>query len=110
MTSEPLITDPLDRAISLSTGRAPKDGWAALVPELDVSNIQESLSFWCGPLGFEVAYDRPAARFSYLVKGRLQLMLCERNGRWESAIMQRPFGRGINLQMTVERIDPIVPR
>jgi hypothetical protein len=77
MTSEPLITDPLDRAISLSTGRAPKDGWAALVPELDVSNIQESLSFWCDPLGFDVAYDRPAARFSYLVKGWLQILRAE---------------------------------
>jgi len=35
-------------------------------------------------------------------------MLCEVNGRWEVAQMQRPLGRGINLQMTVERIAPIL--
>jgi catechol 2,3-dioxygenase-like lactoylglutathione lyase family enzyme len=79
-----------------------------MVPELSVSDIRESLSFWCGLLGFTVAYDRPDARFAYLARGRLQVMLCERNGRWEPAEMQRPFGRGINLQMTVDRIEPIL--
>jgi catechol 2,3-dioxygenase-like lactoylglutathione lyase family enzyme len=112
-TAEPikpqaLIADPVARAASSGTGSAPKDGWAALVPELSVLDIQESLSFWCGLLGFNVGYDRPAARFAYLVRGRLQVMLCERNGRWEPAVMQRPFGQGINLQMTVDRIAPIL--
>ncbi len=41
-------------------------------------------------------------------RGRLQVMLCERNGRWELADMSQPFGRGINLQMAVERIAPIL--
>lgn len=106
--SKPSISDPAARAASHSTGSAPGDGWAALVPELAVSDIRESLSFWCDVLGFEVAYDRPHARFSYMVRGRLQVMLCERNGRWEPSEMQRPFGRGINLQMTVEGIEPIL--
>jgi len=105
---QPLLADPIARASSPGTGSAPKDGWAALVPELGVSDIQKSMSFWCGLLGFNVAYDRPAARFAYLVRGRLQVMLCERNGRWETAEMHRPFGRGINLQMTVESIAPIL--
>jgi catechol 2,3-dioxygenase-like lactoylglutathione lyase family enzyme len=104
----PIISDPVLRAASPGTGSAPADGWAALVPEFGVSNIQESLSFWCDLLGFEVGYDRPDARFAYLVRGRLQLMLCERNGRWETADMQRPFGRGISLQMMVDCIEPIL--
>ncbi|OKO88146.1 hypothetical protein AC629_11290 [Bradyrhizobium sp. NAS80.1] len=78
------------------------------MPELSVSNIQDSLSFWRDLLGFEVAYDRADARFAYLVMGRLQLMLCELNGRWETAEMQRPFGRGINFQMVVDRIEPVL--
>ncbi len=102
-----MITDPVARATSPGTGSAPKGGFATLVPELSVSDLGESLSFWCDLLGFTVAYDRPAARFSYLVRGPLQIMLCERNGRWEPGAMQRPFGRGINLQMTVDRIEPI---
>jgi catechol 2,3-dioxygenase-like lactoylglutathione lyase family enzyme len=104
----PLITDPAARAASAGTGNAPKGGSAALVPELAVSDIRESLSFWCGLLGFEIAYDRPAARFAFLVRERLQVMLCERNGRWEPAEMRRPFGLGINFQMTVERVAPIL--
>jgi hypothetical protein len=38
----------------------------------------------------------------------LQVMLCELNGRWETAEMQRPFERGINFQMVVDRIDPML--
>ena len=106
--SQPPISDPGARAASHSTGSAPRDGWAAVVPELSVTDIRKSLLFWCDLLGFEVAYDRPDARFFYLVRGRLQVMLCERNGRWEVAEMQRPFGRGINLQMEVDRIEPIL--
>jgi len=77
-----------------------------LVPELDVSDLKASLRFWCGVLGFEVAYDRPAARFAYLVRGRIQIMLCERNGNWEVGELSPPFGRGVNFQMKGWRTDP----
>ena len=106
--SKPHLSDPHARATSDSTGNAPRDGFADLVPELSVSNIQASLSFWRDLLGFEIAYDRAAARFAYLVRGRVQVMLCELNGRWETAEMQRPFGRGINFQMVVDGIAPIL--
>lgn len=106
--SKPALSDPNARATSDSTGGAPRDGFADLVPELSVSNIHASLSFWRDLLGFDIAYDRPEARFAYLVRGRLQVMLCELNGRWETAEMQLPFGRGINFQMVVDRIAPIM--
>ena len=102
------IQDPVARATSPGTGRIPAGGFAALIPELSVTNLEESLHFWCALLGFEIAYDRPAARFAFLNRGAVQVMLCERNGRWEPAEMQRPFGRGINLQITVERIAPML--
>jgi catechol 2,3-dioxygenase-like lactoylglutathione lyase family enzyme len=107
MASLPVITDPVERAASAGTGQAPAD-WAALVPELSVSDIGRSVAFWCDLLGFSVAYDRPAARFSYLQRGAVQVMLCECNGRWETAALEKPFGRGINLQMRVEAVAPIV--
>jgi catechol 2,3-dioxygenase-like lactoylglutathione lyase family enzyme len=103
-----IIQDPVARAMSPGTGRTPAGGFAALIPELSVTSLQESLRFWCGLLGFEIAYDRPAARFAFLTRGAVQVMLCERNGRWEPGEMQRPFGRGINLQITVERIAPML--
>jgi catechol 2,3-dioxygenase-like lactoylglutathione lyase family enzyme len=104
----PVITDPAARAASPGSGSPPKDGFAPLVPEFTVTNLEQSLSFWCGPLGFEIAYDRPAARFAYLVRGPLQVMLCERNGRWEPGDMRHPFGQGINVQMMVDRLSPIL--
>lgn len=106
--NKPLPSDPVARATSDSTGSAPQGGFADLVPELGVSSIEASLPFWRDLLGFELAYDRPVARFAYLVRGRLQVMLCELNGRWETAEMQRPFGRGVNFQMVVDRIDPML--
>lgn len=106
--SKPTISDPVARAASFGTGSALQNGWAAVVPELSVSDIQKSLSFWCGLLGFKVAFDRPDARFAYLVRGHLQVMVCEINGRWETAELRNPFGRGLNLQMLVDGIEPIV--
>ena len=96
------------RAAAPGQGDAPAAGFAGLVPELDVTDLAASLRFWCGPLGFTVAYDRPAARFAYLALGAAQVMLCERNGRWEAGELTRPFGRGINLQIAVPALDPIL--
>jgi len=77
-----------------------------MVPELTVTDLDASLKFWCGLLGFVVAYDRPAAKFAYLELGSAQLMLCQRNGNWETGDMQRPLGQGINLQIMVASIEP----
>ena len=106
--STPPIADPAIRAASPGSGDVPTGGFAVLVPELDVSDLAASLRFWCGPLGFAVAYNRPAARFSYLQRGPLQVMLCERNGRWATGELDRPFGRGINLQMEVDHLGPLL--
>ena len=105
---EPPIADPAARAASISSGAVPEGGFNALVPELEVSDLAASLRFWCGLLGFKVAYDRPAARFTYLVRGHIQIMLCERNEAWEVGELSPPFGRGINFQMMVGTLVPIV--
>ena len=102
------ILDQAARAASSSRGAVPEGGFNALVPELDVLDLARSLGFSCGPLGFHVAYDRPAAGFAYLVRGAAQVMLCERNGSWEVAELSPPFGRGVNFQIKVESLDPIL--
>lgn len=91
-----------------SRGSLPKGGFNALVPELDVTDIDMSLDFWCGRLGFEIAYDRPAAKFAYLQREGAQIMLCQINGHWEVAPLERPFGRGINFQFKVMSLAPIL--
>jgi len=97
-----------ERNLSSGTGNLPKGGFNALVPELDVTDIEESLRFWCGLLGFEVAYDRPQAKFAYLQREGAQVMLCQINRNWEVGPLERPFGRGINFQIAASAIDPIV--
>ena len=80
--------------------------WAALVPELIVSDLERSLRFWCGLLGFRVVYERADEEFAYLEMGPAQVMLSAQAGmdRWITGAMEHPFGRGINLQIAVEDI------
>lgn len=75
-----------------------------LVPELLVVDVERSLAFWCGPCGFTVRYSRPEEGFAYLVSGGAHVML-DRIGvgrDWITAALERPLGRGINLQIRVD--------
>jgi catechol 2,3-dioxygenase-like lactoylglutathione lyase family enzyme len=93
-------------------GRPPKGGFAKLVSELLVADLGESLYFWREALGFEIAYQRPEEKFAYLERPEgAQIMLCERSeGRWETAPMEKPYGRGVMFQVHLSSIDPIIDR
>lgn len=63
-------------------------------------------------LEFEVLFARAETRFAYLGLGEAQLMLdqlAEGQG-WRTGRLSYPFGRGINLQIEVERLDPLLSR
>lgn len=94
-----------ERDASAGTGGGPTGGFAPLVPELDVSSIEASLAFWCGGLGFRIAYERRRAKFAYLERQGAQVMLCEINGNWQTAPLERPFGRGINFQIATDDLE-----
>ncbi|HCN39368.1 VOC family protein [Rothia sp. (in: high G+C Gram-positive bacteria)] len=81
-----------------------------LVPELLVTDVAESLEFWCGLCGFKILYDRPAEGFAYVTRGRAHVMLEQRGvGRnWLTDEFERPFGRGINFQIRVPDLAPIL--
>jgi catechol 2,3-dioxygenase-like lactoylglutathione lyase family enzyme len=91
-----------------SADRLPTGGFAPLVPELDVFDLEKSKRFWCDILGFQIAYRRPENGFVYLELQRSQVMLCQRNGKWETGNLDRPLGRGINFQMFVASVDPML--
>jgi catechol 2,3-dioxygenase-like lactoylglutathione lyase family enzyme len=86
----------------------------ALVPELAVSDWRRSRGFYCDLLGFEVAYDRPDEGFSYLTLGPVSLMIDQINlGRTFDgghAPDAYPFGRGLNLQIMVPDVAPMLAR
>ncbi|HYI34327.1 MAG TPA: hypothetical protein VEX88_12770, partial [Glaciibacter sp.] len=83
-----------------------------LAPELLVDNLAASLEFWVGLCGFEVAYDRPEDGFAYLASGTAHVMLEQAGiGRnWIPAPLDRPLGRGVNFQINVPTIDPLIDR
>ena len=85
--------------------------WSKMVPEVLVSDLDASLRFWCGLCGFAVAYERREDRFAYLDRAGRQVMLEEvmaPGRRWITAPLERPFGRGINIQVTVDDVAPIL--
>jgi catechol 2,3-dioxygenase-like lactoylglutathione lyase family enzyme len=92
----------------MSTGSPPKNSFAAMAIELIVSNYDQSLAFWTGPMGFTVCYTRPAMKFAYLehVDGA-QMMFYERDGDWETGTLEVPFGRGAIIQITVVDVDVV---
>ena len=74
----------------------------ALIPELIVSDLQQSLRFYCHILGFNIEYDRPEDKFAFLSYGGSQLMLEEDypdESPWRVGPLERPFGRGLNLSI-----------
>jgi catechol 2,3-dioxygenase-like lactoylglutathione lyase family enzyme len=90
------------------TDRLPTGGFAPLVPELSVFDLARSKAFWCDVLGFEIAYQRSEHKFMYLERQGSQVMLEQHNGNWETGQLERPLGRGINFQMTVESVEPML--
>ena len=77
-----------------------------LTPELDVSNLEQSLHFYVDLLGFELSYTRPEEKFAYLVRDGAALMLEQIGaGRsFHSSPLEPPFGRGVNLQLRVDDV------
>ncbi len=78
---------------------------ARLVPELDCSDFEASLSFYLGVLGFKLRHDRTEAKFAYLERECAELMLEELSPEsWLTGEMTPPFGRGINFQIEVSDV------
>jgi catechol 2,3-dioxygenase-like lactoylglutathione lyase family enzyme len=91
----------------MSTDRnaPPKTGWAKIITELHVADLDASLAFWKDILGFEITYSRQEEKFVYLEhpEGQ-QIMLCQRHGRFETGAMQPPLGQGAMFQIYFEEI------
>ena len=76
----------------------------SLIPELSVSNIENSIKFYTD-IGFEIIYERKDDKFCFLQLEKNQIMLEQINDNWNTGILEYPFGRGINISMSLENID-----
>jgi catechol 2,3-dioxygenase-like lactoylglutathione lyase family enzyme len=80
----------------------------ALVPELDVSDLERSLAIYLDVFGFTCHARRDEEKFVYLVREGAHLMLEEAGGpgrRFNKAPLEAPFGRGVNFQIRVDNVD-----
>jgi catechol 2,3-dioxygenase-like lactoylglutathione lyase family enzyme len=81
-----------------------------LVPELVCADFRASLTFYRDLLGFTRLYGRGNPDFAYLERERAQLMLeqHESDGSWLTGPLERPFGRGLNLQIEASDLAPML--
>lgn len=86
----------------------------ALVPEFAVSDWLQSRRFYCDLIGFSVRYERPEEGFCYLELDGAELMIDQMGlGRTfdiEGAPLEKPFGRGLNVQIRVRNVTAILKR
>ena len=78
-----------------------------LIPELKVLNFASSLDFYTRLAGFELLYMRSEQDFSMLEINGARLMiegLNDKSRSWRVAQMERPFGRGMHLQIEVHNV------
>ena len=82
--------------------------WNENIPELSVTNLDKSLSFY-KTIGFHINYERPENKFVFISLNNIQFMLQElsNQNKWEIAELSYPFGNGINFQLEVSNIDNI---
>ena len=76
----------------------------SLIPELSVRDIEKSKDFYL-KIGFTIKYQRE--KFYFLELEENQLMIEEINDHWNVGELEYPFGRGINLSMSVSDIDAL---
>ena len=82
----------------------------SLIPELSVSDFTTSLDFYTRILGFSIAYQRAEDGFAFLVFDAAHLMIdaIGKGRTWQTATLEYPLGRGVNFQIIVKSIQPLL--
>ena len=78
----------------------------SLIPELSVTNIEKSKAFY-QDIGFKIMYERIEDKFCFLELEGNQIMIQEENDTWNVGLMEYPFGRGINISMSVNDVEKL---
>ncbi|MEZ8283870.1 bleomycin resistance protein [Vibrio splendidus] len=85
--------------------------WNPMVPELSVSNFERSLAFYVDVLGFSIRIRRENPDFVYLEQEHVQMMLEQISDEgWITGELEVPLGRGVNFQIELSDLEPLVKR
>lgn len=88
-----------------------REHWNPMVPELSVTNFEKSLKFYQNLLGFKVKNQRRDPDFAYMENGKVQIMLEQiHEVGWVTGQLEYPLGRGVNFQIELESISPVLER
>lgn len=84
----------------------------ALIPELKITNFEKTTFFYTQLLGFSIVYERAEEGFAFLKLGKAQIMIdqIDKGRTWETGKLLYPLGRGVNFQIAVDNIDPIIEK
>jgi catechol 2,3-dioxygenase-like lactoylglutathione lyase family enzyme len=80
---------------------------STLIPELQVLDYDKSVDFYTKLAGFAVVYDRLEENFAMLEINGARLMIegvVTKSRSWLVGQMERPFGRGMHLQIEVQDV------
>ena len=78
----------------------------SLIPELSVSNINKSKEFYL-KIGFKIKYERKEDKFCFLELENNQIMIEENNNNWNTGELEYPYGRGINISMSISDVEKL---
>lgn len=76
----------------------------SLIPEFSVTDINISKEFY-ESIGFKIKYERVRDKFCFLELEENQIMIEQINDNWKTGELKYPFGRGINISMTIKDIE-----
>lgn len=80
----------------------------ATIPELTVSNINQTKEFYISKLGFNLEYERIKDDFIFVSFEGSQFMFEQlHNDGWNTGDLEYPFGRGINFYISSMNIDSL---
>ncbi len=77
----------------------------SMIPELTVSDINQTKDFYINKLGFHLEYERKEDKFIFLSYNETQFMFeqIHQNG-WNVGGLEYPFGRGVNFSISTLNI------
>ena len=78
----------------------------SLIPELSVTDINKSKEFYLS-LGFTIKYERLENKFCFLELEQNQIMIEQINDNWNTGSLEYPFGRGINISMSISNVEEL---
>lgn len=76
----------------------------SLIPEFSVTDINISKEFY-ESIGFKIKYERVQDKFCFLELEENQIMIEQINDNWKTEELKYPFGRGINISMTIRDVE-----